>query len=238
MELTGKVVVISGATGGLGKVTAQAYGAQGAKIALVSSDQTKLNALVQKLALPAGQALVQRADLRDRAAAQAALQAIADTLGPPQILIHLVGGWIGDTDLVETPPDALEAMLEQHVWTTWHLLQAALPLMSTTGWGRVLIVSSPIAVHPQAQNAAYAAAKAAQEALVLTLAQEHSAQGVTANVIQVRAIDIAHQREQGRSPKHADWTLPEEIVAAMLYLCSPEGGRVNGTRLPLFGRGW
>ena len=105
---------------------------------------------------------------------------------------------------------------------------ATLVAAATTGCfsvfvlGCLFVVSSPVTQAPAAKSSAYAAAKAAEEALVLTLAHETSGRGVTANVLQVRAIDAEHTR-------------PEEIAAAMLYLCSAEAGRVNGVRLPLIG---
>ncbi len=71
---------------------------------------------------------------------------------------------------------------------------------------------------------------------MLTVAQEAEGSGVTANIIHVRNIDTEHKLSKDPS-KYADWTSPEEIASAILYLCSPEGGMVNGIRLPLYGRG-
>jgi NAD(P)-dependent dehydrogenase (short-subunit alcohol dehydrogenase family) len=68
----------------------------------------------------------------------------------------------------------------------------------------------------------YAAAKAAEEALILTLAREGGDTGVTANILQVRAIDVQHKRDSEPTPANALWTTPEEIAAAMLYLCSAD----------------
>jgi NAD(P)-dependent dehydrogenase (short-subunit alcohol dehydrogenase family) len=84
---------------------------------------------------------------------------------------------------------------------------------------------------------AYAAAKAAEEALVLTVGEEAKDRGVTANVLQVRTIDTAHRRDRQPSPANASWTTPEEFTAAILYLCSDAADTVNGARLPLFGPG-
>ena len=72
---------------------------------------------------------------------------------------------------------------------------------------------------------AYAAGKAAQEALVMTLAEETRATCVTANMIHVEAIDV---KGDGKG------TTPAEIVAAMLYLCSDEASKVTGARLPVY----
>jgi NAD(P)-dependent dehydrogenase (short-subunit alcohol dehydrogenase family) len=83
--------------------------------------------------------------------------------------------------------------------------------------------------------APYAIGKAAQEALLLTLAREVAGTGVTVNLLQVRKIDTEHARESDPSPSHASWTAPEEIVAAIRYLCTDEAGIVSGARIPLHG---
>ena len=116
-------------------------------------------------------------------------------------------------------------MFDQHAWTTIHLLRAFSPKLAANGWGRVIAVSSPLANNPTAKMGAYAAGKAAQETLMMTLADEFAGTDVTTNVIQVKAIDV---KGTGKG------TSPEEIVSAMLYLFSDEAGKVNGARLPLF----
>lgn len=239
-DVVGRRVVITGATGSLGRVAAHAFAERGASLALISSDQAKLDVLADtlahELALPSTRALTYAANLRSAAAARAAAQVIADTLGGADCLLHLVGGWVGGKEIVETNPDDLAAMLDQHVWTTFNALQAFVPLLAASGKGRVVVVSSPVVTHAQRRSGPYAAAKAAEEQLVLTLAQEVSGKGITANVIQVNTIDASHQREQAPTPTNASWTTPEEIVAALLYLCSDAGAALNGARLSLAGR--
>jgi 3-oxoacyl-[acyl-carrier protein] reductase len=116
-------------------------------------------------------------------------------------------------------------MLGQHVWTTFHLFQSFMPELVKKNWGRVIIVSASTVPNPPGNAGAYTAAKAAQENLVLTLAAELKDQGVTANIIQVRAIDANHS---GKG------TTPEEIVAAMMYLFSEEAAKVTGARIPVY----
>ena len=222
MDLEGRVAVITGATGTLGRVVAREFARQGASLALLSSNQTNLDALLAELELPDERRLAHAADLRTGDAARTAADQIAQRFGAIHLLAHLVGGWIGGQELTATSARDLESMLEQHVWTTFHLLKAFVPHITSSGWGRVFVVSSPVAAQPTAKAGPYAVAKAAEEALMLLLAQEVRGSGVTANIIQVRAIDAQHTR-------------PEEIAATMLFLCSAEGGRLNGARLPLVG---
>jgi NAD(P)-dependent dehydrogenase (short-subunit alcohol dehydrogenase family) len=126
-------------------------------------------------------------------------------------------------------------MLQQHLWTTFHVVQAFVPHLVANRWGRVIVVSSPHASNPAAHDAPYAIGKTAQEALVLTLAQELRGSGVTANLLLVRAIDTEHARDRDSTPQAVSLTTPEEVAAAIVYLCSADAGVVNGARIPLYG---
>jgi NAD(P)-dependent dehydrogenase (short-subunit alcohol dehydrogenase family) len=219
------VVVISGATGVAAANAARVFARQGAALALLSSDRSKLETLASELGLPPARLLTHAADLRNQEAVHASATFVNSKFGRADILLHLVGGWTGGKTLAETPAQDLEAMIAQHVWTTFHMVQAFTPGMLENGWGRVIIVSSPVASQPPAKMGAYAIAKAAEETLLLTLAQEFKDSGVTANLIQVRSIDASGT---GKG------TTPDEISAAMLYLCSDASNKINGARIPIY----
>jgi NAD(P)-dependent dehydrogenase (short-subunit alcohol dehydrogenase family) len=222
-----KVIVITGATGALGNKTAQAFAERGHALVLLDNNQAKLDSLVRSLDLPDERLLSSVVDLRDEQAVQDSARAVAAKFGSPAIhaLIHLVGGWMGGKTLADTSPDDLTSMLGQHVWTTFHLFRAFSPRLAAGGWGRVIIVSPSTVSNPLPERGVYTAAKAAQENLTLTLAAELRERGVTANIIQVRAIDV---EDQGTG------TTPGEIVAAMLYLFSDDAGKITGARIPLY----
>lgn len=220
-----KTIVITGATGALGKKTAQTFAGHGYSLVLLDNDQAKLDALTRELSLPADRLHAAVIDLRNGDAVRATAEAVAAKFGGAHALIHLVGGWVGGKTLVEGNADDLEFMLAQHVWTTFHLFQSFIPHLARSGWGRVIVVSASTVPNPPGKTGIYTAAKAAQENLVLTLSAELKEKGVTANIIQVRAIDVE---------KKGTGTTPEEIVAAMVYLFSDEAGKLNGTRIPLY----
>ena len=151
--------------------TAKALAERGARLVLISHDLQKLEPLVSSLGLGPERVLALEANLLDPLPTKSAAATVAQTFGQVDILLHLVGGWVGGKTLVETPTEDFKEMLDQHVWTTVHVLQAFMPLMIGHPWGRVMIVSSPVASLPSAGRAAYAAAKAAQEALLRDLCQ-------------------------------------------------------------------
>ncbi len=230
-----RVVVITGATGGLGRVVSLSFAKAGSRIAVVGTNDQKLAVLEHELNLPLDRLISYSANLAESGAAKALREAVLDKFGRVDILLHLVGGWIGGKPVTQVTAEELSNMLEQHVWTTFHLTQAFIPVLLKNGWGRIIIVSSPVASNPPANNAPYTIGKSAQEALMLTLAEELKYTGVTANILRVRTIDVKHEREISPSPKNVYWTAPEEIESAIEYLCSDEGGLVNGARLPLYG---
>jgi 3-oxoacyl-[acyl-carrier protein] reductase len=220
-----KVVVVTGATGVLGNLVAKTFADGGHNLALLAKDQNKLDSLTRDLNLPAERLYAQAIDLLNGTAVHASARAVVSKFGGVHALIHLVGGWTGGKTIPEASADDFESMLNQHAWTTFHLLQAFAPHIAASQWGRVMIVSMPVTVEPSAKMALYAAAKSAQESLVLTLAEEYKESGLTANVIHVKSIDT---KSNGKG------TPPAEIVAAMTYLFSDEAGKVNGARIPLY----
>jgi NAD(P)-dependent dehydrogenase (short-subunit alcohol dehydrogenase family) len=221
----GRVVVITGATGGLGAKVAHAFAGRGHSLVLLDHNQDRLDALAHDLNLPEERLFASVVDLQDREAVRSTAEAVSVKFGGAHALIHLVGGWVGGKTLVEASAADLEFMLGQHVWTTFHLFQAFAPQLSKNGWGRVIIVSKSTVPNPPGKEGIYAAAKAAQENLVLNLSAELKEDSVTANIIQVKAIDV-HATGKG--------TTPDEIAAAMMYLFSEEASKVNGARIPLY----
>lgn len=235
MGFENKVAVIAGATGALGRIVTAQLAAKGINVALLASDVERLNTLVQELNLAPGQSFAHAVPVENHDAVLASAAAVIEKFGHVDALFNFVGGWTGGKSVIELPAEDLTNMLNQHLWTTFNLLQAYVPHMLTNKWGRLATVSPPNSVFPAAKRGAYAAAKAAQEALMLGLAQELKGTGVTSNILVVVAIDSKHERETAPTPKNAEWTTPEEIAAMLLYLMSPEAHTINGQRLVLYG---
>jgi NAD(P)-dependent dehydrogenase (short-subunit alcohol dehydrogenase family) len=106
--------------------------------------------------------------------------------------------------------------------------------MVERGWGRVLAVTAPVASEPTAKSAPYAVGKAAEEALLRSLAKETANTGVTVNLVVVKSIDLTGERLT--DPKKSSWTTPDEIAATFRFLASDDAAAITGARIPLLGR--
>lgn len=230
-------ILVTGATGPAGRAVASRFAVDGHRVALNGSDEDRLGALIGELGLPATDTVAAAGDLTEPATARRVVDAVTAALGRIDVVAHLVGGWAGGTPVQDLDHDEVRRMLDQHLWSTLNILQAAVPGMRERGFGRVVAVSSPLAANPGPRGASYAMAKATEEVLLRSLAREVAADGVTANVLVIRTLDDSRARAAQPTAKTAGWTTPEEVAEAIAWLASPAAAAVTGARIPLDGRG-
>jgi len=221
-----RVIAITGATGKLGRVVAAHFAGMGTRLALLARSEAKVAALAAELPGGTERHAGFAVDLGDAASAVAAAGAVRDRLGPAGVLLQLVGGYAGGTPFVDGDDEEFRYLLDLNLWSTIHAIRAFLPDVIAATHGRIVTVSTFVAATPTPKHAAYAASKAAVEALTISVARDLAGTTATSNVIVVRAIGIEKPTD----------TRAAEIAAAMAFLCSPEAGAINGQRIPLVGR--
>jgi NADP-dependent 3-hydroxy acid dehydrogenase YdfG len=224
-----KIVAISGAAGGLGPAVARAFFEAGFSLALAGRSAEKLDALLDSLGAPQDRRLATAADLEDPGAAKRWAEAAAAKFGRVDVVLHLVGGYKGGTSIADIALAEWQELQQMIVGTTLNVVKAFAGSLKRGG-GRFIGVTSPKVHAPTAKSAIYAMAKAASDALVLALADELKGTGSTANLIVVDSIGNDPQKPYGKA------TPPDEIAAAMLFLCSDKAVSINGVRLPLMGK--
>jgi NAD(P)-dependent dehydrogenase (short-subunit alcohol dehydrogenase family) len=217
-ELTGRVVLITGATGGLGKAVTRAFFDAGAEVAEVSRDGPFA------------------ADLTKPAEAERAVNTVRERFGRLDVLLHLAGGFEGGTPVAETTDAVWNRMFDLNVHAAFYVARAALPAMIEAGYGRIVAIASKTAVEPMATLAAYGASKAALLALIRTIALEVKRSGVTANAVLPSVIDTPANRAADPHADFSRWVAPESIARLLLWLASEGAGDVSGAAIPIYGR--
>lgn len=226
-----RVIVITGATGVLGPAVAAAFAARSGRLALIARDDGELQRLAAGLRGGPARHLTIAADLGSAEQALAAADQVRERFGRADVLLHLVGTYRGG-GFTETESADWQFLFQVNLWTAVCTFGAFLPLLEEGDGGRLIAVSSPYAQAPSGTNVAYAASKAALEALVQSLGAELKGR-VTANLIVVRSIRSEPPAEASAGEPRS-WTTPEEIAAAMLWLASAEAAMVTGARVPMY----
>ena len=224
--MSDRVIAITGATGKLGRAISEHFAGTGARLALIARSEEKAADVVAALPGGAERHAGFAVDLGDAASSRAAADAVRERLGTVSALLHLVGGYAGGTPFVDGDDEEFEHLIDLNLWSTIHAIRAFLPDIAAAEHGRIVTVSTYVAQTPTPKHAAYAASKAAVEALTLSVARDLAGTTATANVVVLRAIGEEKPTEQR----------PEEIAATMAFLLSPEAGTVNGQRINLSGR--
>ncbi len=228
-SLDGKVVLVTGATGGLGPTVVRELAAAGAHLALAAGNEAQAQALADEI----GDARGFAADLTDETSTMNLAARVAEHVGKIDALVHLVGGYVGGT-VWETDLAAWERMLSLNLRSALLAIRAVLPGMLERGRGKIVTVSSRAAHDAGAGMAAYAVSKAALVKLTETLAAEVRDRGVQVNAIAPSTIDTPANRRAMPKADFSKWVTPEELARAIVFLL--ENDAISGDVLRLYAR--
>jgi NAD(P)-dependent dehydrogenase (short-subunit alcohol dehydrogenase family) len=231
-----RVVLITGATGAVGRIVSGIIAGAGYRIALTSRSGDSLQKLASSLKLPEDRLMVFPADLNNNEDVQALIKAVSEYWGGVDILINIAGGWKGGTRIAELSEDEWGSTLDLNLRSAFLINRAVLPYMVQQGWGRIINFSSKAAENPGPKQAAYNVAKAGVVALTSSIAAEYRRSGISANTILPSIIDTPNNRKQMPDADFSRWVKPEEIGKMILFLCSEEGGSLNGASIPMYAR--
>jgi len=183
LGLSGRVAVVHGGGGNIGRATTMLLARAGAHVAVVDVDgdaAARVAADASKLGPEAWAATV---DGRDAAAVEWVVDAVVDRWGRLDTAVHLVGGGSGEGAVLETPDSTFAAVLELNLLSTLWGCRAAARAMQRQGGGSIVNIASPAALRAAPGMAAYGASKAAIVNLSATLAVELAPHGIRVNVV-------------------------------------------------------
>jgi NAD(P)-dependent dehydrogenase (short-subunit alcohol dehydrogenase family) len=238
--MAGKVVLVAGGTGGLGRAVSLAFVEEGARVVVTfrrpgDLDELK-KAASRKLVEAEGSSLEGYAvDVTDEAAVAKLVDGIVERHGRLDCLVNAVGGYAGGIKLWEMETNVFEQQLALNLRAGFVLARAAARVMVKQGSGAIVNVASKAAVEHGAGAAAYAASKAAAVAMIDCLAADLKGTGVRANSILPSIIDTPVNRKVMPKADFGKWPKPEEIARVILFLCSDEAKLIQGANVPVYG---
>ena len=223
-----KVVLVTGANGGLGTYVTHAFVEAGATV--VGSSR-----MIEQSQFNAANFTAISAELSSLDKAKRLVDEVVQRFRRLDVLVHTVGGFVGGHSVAETDDAALERMLDMNLKSTFHILHAAIPVLRQARNGRIIAIGSRAAVDPGAGVGAYSASKAAMLSLVKTVALENQDAGLTANVILPGTIDTPANRAAMPQADFSKWVQPGNIASLCVWLSGDAAKEITGAALPMYG---
>ena len=215
IDFTGRVAIVTGAGGGLGREHALALAARGAKVLVNDVGGGAAQAVVDEICAAGGQALANGASVTDFVAVQAMVQQAIDAWGRVDVLVNNAG-ILRDKSFSKMDVDDFRLVLEVHLMGAVHCCKAVWPQMQAQEYGRIVMTTSSTGLYGNFGQSNYGAAKLAQVGLMQTLALEGAKHNIRVNAL----APTAHTRmTEGVLPEAMLAALkPQAVVPALLVL--------------------
>jgi NAD(P)-dependent dehydrogenase (short-subunit alcohol dehydrogenase family) len=235
MTFTGKVALVAGGTGGLGRAVSLAFLKEGAELTVTYQSDGEFAALNDAAGADASRLKGRQVDVTEEAAVERLVAEICAGNGRLDILVNTVGGYAGGLKLWELEPAVFDRMLKLNLRSGWVLARAAVKAMRPQGRGSIVNVASKAALDHEAGAAAYAASKAAAVALMDSLAADLKGSGVRVNSVLPSIIDTEANRKAMPGADFAKWPKPEDIARVILFLSGDDAKVIHGAAIPVYG---
>lgn len=223
--MQGKIVLITGANGGLGTDVTRAFLNAGDTVVGVSRSIRQENFQDAKFA-PFPADITQPEETRDLVAR------VAQKFGRIDALIHVAGGFAA-AKIHETDDQTWARMRDLNLSSAFYISREVIKVMREQGSGRLVAIGSLAAVEPHPALGAYVAFKAALTVLYRTIALENQDKNITANVILPGTMDTPANRAAMPDADPSKWVQPADVAKVALLLASDAGAQINGALIPV-----
>lgn len=246
--LNGRVAVVTGGGGGIGRATVHRLADEGASVAILDRALDAAEAVAVEVAALGVPVTAVRCDITGLDAVQAAVEHTEAELGPIDVLVNNAG-WDVFKPFLQTVPDEWQRLIDVNLVGVLNMHYAVLPGMVERGGGRVVNVASDAARVGSSGEAVYAACKAGITGLTKTLAREHARDGITLNVVCPGPTDTALfagflegagdpdklRRAFERSVPLGRIGRPDDLPGAICFLASDDAAYITGQTLSVSG---
>lgn len=234
-RFSGKVALIAGGTGGLGRAVSLAFLEEGAKVVVTYRKQEEFDGLKQAAGASGASLRGKGVDVTDVAAMEELVNRLVAEYGHLDVVVNTVGGYAGGVKLWELDPKVFEQMLALNLRSGYAISRAVVPPMLKQRRGVIVNVASKAALDHAGGAAAYVASKAAAVAMMDSLAADLKGTGVRVTSILPSIIDTEANRKAMPNADFGQWPKPEDIALVILFLCSDDAKVIHGAAVPVYG---
>ncbi len=233
MNVEGKVVLITGADGSLGRAVTRAFAGRGAHLALTDY---RAEGLRESFADLDDALLVGGIDVTDPAAVERLVEAVIERWGRIDVLVNIVGTWRGGQPVHETELETWDFLMNLNARSVFLVSRAVVPHMIEAGAGKVVSVAAKTGLEGRTGVAAYSASKSAVIRLTEAMSDELKNGGINVNCVLPSIIDTPPNREAMPKADYAKWVAPEALADVIVFLASDAARAIHGAAIPVYGR--
>ena len=232
MSFDNRTVIITGASGNLGKAVAKAFGDLGANLVLVD---LKRESLASAFGAENDHRLFAPANLLEAAGATTVAQAALVRFGRIDVLCNIAGGFRMGPSVHETPDPDWDFLFDLNAKSVLHMARAVVPAMLRSGSGKIVNVGAYAAQKGAAAMGAYIASKSAVIRITETMAAELREKNINVNCVLPTIIDTPENRAAMPQADPRRWVAQQDLAAVIVFLASDAARAVHGAAIPVTG---
>ncbi len=233
-DFSGKIVLVTGSSGGLGTEVAQAFLKAGASIVLTYHSSDSLQSL-QKICGTAKNTFLLRGDFTKEDDVKILVSEAVKRFGRIDVLANVIGGYIAGKPVTEIDENDWNHMMDINLKTAFLLSKHVVAQMTKQSGGKVIHVAARSGLKGAGHDAAYVASKSGVIRLVESLSEEFKSKGINVNCNMPSIIDTGENRKAMPNADHAKWVTPTDISKVILFLASDDARPINGAAIPVYG---
>ena len=245
-NFTDKVVIVTGASAGIGKATAMAFAKHGAKVVVADINQQDGEAVVTEITQAGGIAMFVPCDVTNEQQVMSLVDATVEAYGKLDIAFNNAGIEIEQSKLADGEESVFDKIMDVNVKGVWRCMKYQIPAMLKNGGGSIVNTASVAGLGAAPKMAIYSASKHAVIGLTKSAAVEYGKKGIRVNAVCPAVIDTEMFRRAAEAdPRKAEYVAGmhpvgrigkvDEIAEAVMYLCSSNSGFTTGIALPVDG---
>ena len=229
-------VLITGGTGILGSAVTKAYLAQGDTVAVTYLFDNEVERFKQHNPELSEKVTFLFANVTEESEVQKTVQSFITQFGHLDILVNIVGGFVGGIPTAELEEDRWDFMMDLNLKSVFLCCKSVIPYMTERNFGKIVNVSARAGLKGEAGLSAYCVSKGGVRTLTESLAAEVMDSGINVNAIMPSIMDTPANREAMPDEDHSRWVAPADVAKVICFLTSDDASIINGAAIPVYGR--
>lgn len=236
MSKQNRNVLITGGTGFLGSAVTKAFLAQGDTVAVTYLFDNEVERFKQYNPELSEKVTFIYANVTEESEIQKTLQTYLSQFGHLDILVNIVGGFVGGISTTELEEDKWDFMMNLNLKSVFLCCKTAMPHMIKREYGKIVNISARAGLKGEAGLSAYCVSKGGVRTLTEALAAEVMDAGINVNCIMPSIMDTPMNREAMPDEDHDRWVKTDDVAKVICFLTSDDSAIINGAAIPVYGR--